>query len=148
MSGRKRLDREDFDSQEEFDDAVRDVALSRRKKNVVATQGSGENNVPEPVVFTHTVLQWMRQWEMADTAEAEVFYTIGDIRTLLFGLVPFGNVADPLEKIKDMLEGGGFFPVSNAAFSTPVYQLKKREKEMVLTSDGEIKRVDDGLSLF
>lgn len=139
---------ESYEDYEERQEEKKRGALVKQKRAVPAGEGP---QLPEPVVYDQAIRSWAQQYTTTSLPDQDTkFLTIGDIRDLLFGMVPFGGV-DPLEQITAILEDCGIFPTINPAFGGPVYQLNK-EKEIVIVrgEDGTFQEqpVETELSLF
>lgn len=128
----RNIDRDDYESYDEFQDD--------QAKDLIKNDGRGKDKgglaLPEPVVFAQSIMRWAEQYECVEYSDENTeYWTLGDIRQSLVGSVPFGY-ADPMQKIKDVLDSCGFFATYNAAFGEIVYQLR-HVPDMIYTTNGE-----------
>lgn len=140
----RAIDRDDYDSYEEYEEAKEHQSRRGGKKT-----GGGKSDSPEPVIFEAAIRRWADGYESVDFPDAETeFWTLGDIRVMLAGMVPFGE-GNPMGRISQILEECGIYPTVSRALQGTVYQLRRKSDLIVSIEDiKEQLPAEEGLSLY
>lgn len=130
---------QEYDSHEEYEEAQETAMRKQIAKKRGGAVATAEPAVPQPIVFEAAIRHWAEQYEAVSIADSDTeFWTVGEIRELLFGMVPFGGL-DPMDAIKAVLEQYGIRPVANPAFGGLVYQLRKQEDVIIRSTGSDIE---------
>ena len=115
---------DDYDSYEDYEEAQE---MKEQKARLPQTKGG---KAPSPIIYHDAITSFTEQYEPREwwSGIDVIFFTLGDLRQMFAGIVPFG-VPDAMPAILEFLRSQGFVVQNVPGFSEPVMAVVNRDNE-------------------